>query len=88
MGLAFTTAAALLAGTDFKYVYDVREVIMPTATGRTAIDEHGEFLLLPPEVAFGLDVEVTIVHSGDVLTIYPREAAIAELTEPPERPDR
>jgi hypothetical protein len=52
------------------------------------MDECGEFLLLPPEVAFGLDVAVTIVRSGDVLTIYPGGAAIPGPTEPPERPDR
>ena len=61
---------------------------MPTATSRTAMDEYGEFLLLPPEVAFGLDVEVTIVRSGDVLTIYPGGAASPEPMEPPKRPDR
>jgi hypothetical protein len=35
---------------------------MPTATTRTISDELGEILLLPPEVGFGLGVEVTIVR--------------------------
>ncbi|MBV8683988.1 MAG: AbrB/MazE/SpoVT family DNA-binding domain-containing protein, partial [Caulobacteraceae bacterium] len=34
---------------------------------------------LPKEVAFEPDTEVTIVRSGDVLTIYPARPSIAEM---------
>ena len=61
---------------------------MPTATSQTAMDEQGEFVLLPPEVAFGRDVEVTIVRSGDVLTIYPVGSPVPPATERLKGPDR
>jgi antitoxin VapB len=34
---------------------------------------------LPRDVAFGPDVEVTIVRSGDVLTIFPKRPRVGDL---------
>jgi antitoxin VapB len=40
-----------------------------------------EAVRLPKEVAFGRDVEVTIVRSEDVLAIYPKQPPLRELIE-------
>jgi antitoxin VapB len=40
-----------------------------------------EAVRLPRNVAFGREVEVTIVRSGDVLTIYPARKRIGELVK-------
>lgn len=45
---------------------------------RIVRSEDGEILLLPSEVAFGEDVELTIVRYGDVLTIYPSKGTAAD----------
>jgi len=50
--------------------------VMTVATSRTFKSGNSEAVRLPKEVAFGLDVEVTIVRSGDVLTIYPKRPSI------------
>jgi antitoxin VapB len=52
---------------------------MPTASSRTFRSGDSEALRLPKEVAFGEDVEVTIVRSGDVLTIYPKRPSLQQL---------
>ena len=52
---------------------------MPTATTRTFRSGNSEAVRLPKEVAFGRDVELTVVRSGDVLTIYPKKPPIAEV---------
>lgn len=52
---------------------------MPTVTSRTFRSGNSEALRLPKEVAFGRDVEVTIVRSGDVLTIYPKRQSVKEM---------
>jgi antitoxin VapB len=44
---------------------------MTTATSRTFKSGNSEAVRLPKEVAFGAGVELTIVRSGDVLTMYP-----------------
>jgi len=36
---------------------------------------------LPRDVAFGEDVELVIVRSGDVMTIYPAATSISEMIE-------
>jgi antitoxin VapB len=36
---------------------------------------------LPKDVAFGDNVELIIVRSGDVMTLYPAEITIAEMVE-------
>jgi antitoxin VapB len=52
---------------------------MATATTRTFRSGNSEAVRLPKEVAFGRDLELTVVRSGDVLTIYPKKPPIAEL---------
>lgn len=52
---------------------------MPTARSRTFRSGNSEALRLPKDVAFGDDVELVMVRSGDVLTIYPATMTPAEL---------
>ena len=52
---------------------------MGIAGGRTFRSGNSEAVRLPKDVAFGLDVELTIVRSGDVLTIYPARPPISDL---------
>jgi antitoxin VapB len=54
---------------------------MTTVTTRTFRSGNSEAVRLPKEVAFGRDVELTVVRSGDVLTIYPKRSSMAELVE-------
>ena len=63
---------------------------MGAARSRTFRSGNSEAVRLPREVAFGRDVELTIVRSGDVLTIYPTrppmEALLRRLAELPTPP--
>ena len=52
---------------------------MPIARSRTFRSGNSEALRLPKDVAFGDDVELVIIRSGDVLTIYPAAMSIAEM---------
>lgn len=52
---------------------------MPVARSRTFRSGNSEALRLPKDVAFGADVELVIVRSGDVLTVYPATATIPEM---------
>ena len=52
---------------------------MPIARSRTFRSGNSEALRLPKDVAFGRDVELVIIRSGDVLTIYPVAATISEM---------
>ena len=52
---------------------------MATARSRTFRSGNSEALRLPKDVAFGDDVELVMVRSGDVLTIYPAAMTPAEL---------
>lgn len=52
---------------------------MATVTSRTFRSGNSEAVRLPREVAFGKDIEVTIVRSGDVITIYPKRMPLAEM---------
>ncbi len=52
---------------------------MPTVRSRTFRSGNSEALRLPKDVAFGTDVELMIVRSGDVLTIYPAALTIPEM---------
>ncbi len=54
---------------------------MTISRSRTFRSGNSEAVRLPREVAFGRDVEVTIVRSGDVLTIFPSRPPISELVE-------
>jgi antitoxin VapB len=48
---------------------------------RTFRSGNSEAIRLPKDIAFGDDVEVIIVRSGDVLTIYRAPATVAEMIE-------
>lgn len=52
---------------------------MPIARSRTFRSGNSEALRLPKDVAFGAEVELVIVRSGDVLTIYPAAMSIPEM---------
>lgn len=52
---------------------------MPTATSRTFKSGNSEAVRLPKDIGFGLDVELTLVRSGDVLTVYPARKSAKEL---------
>lgn len=52
---------------------------MPTARTRTFRSGNSEALRLPKDVAFGDDVELVIVRSGDVLTVYPAALTVPEM---------
>jgi antitoxin VapB len=49
------------------------------AGSRTFRSGNSEAVRLPKAVAFGRDVELTIIRSGDVLTIFPARPPISEL---------
>jgi antitoxin VapB len=51
-------------------------VKMPVARSRTFRSGNSEAIRLPRDVAFGRDVELVIVRSGDVMTIYPAAMSI------------
>lgn len=52
---------------------------MTIARSRTFRSGNSEAVLLPKDVAIGDDVEVVIVRSGDVMTIYPAITTIPEM---------
>ena len=54
---------------------------MPTAKSRTFRSGNSDAVRVPREVSFGADVPVTIVKSGDVITIYPTRPPISEMIE-------
>ena len=49
------------------------------ARSRTFRSGNSEAVRLPRDVAFGEDVELVIVRSGDVMTIYPVANTIPEM---------
>jgi antitoxin VapB len=46
---------------------------------RTFRSGNSEAVRLPRDLAFGSDVELTLIRSGDVLTIFPAKPPIGEL---------
>ena len=52
---------------------------MSTVVSRTFKSGNSEAVRLPKDVAFGREIEVTIVRCGDVLTIYPKRPSLAEM---------
>jgi antitoxin VapB len=52
---------------------------MTVADSRTFRSGNSEAVRLPKDVAFGRDIALTIVRSGDVLTIYPSRPPIGDL---------
>lgn len=54
---------------------------MAVVRSRTFRSGNSEALRLPKDVAFGEGVELVIVRSGDVLTIYPARATVPEMID-------
>ena len=52
---------------------------MSTATSKTFKSGNSEAVRIPRDLAFGPDVELTLVRSGDVLTMYPARKSIREM---------
>jgi len=52
---------------------------MNAFASRTFKSGNSEAVRLPKGAAYGTDVDVTIIRSGDVLTIYPSRPPITEL---------
>lgn len=52
---------------------------MTTVTSKTFKSGNSQAVRLPREIAYQDDVELTIIRSGDVLTIYPKRPSIAEM---------
>ncbi len=64
-----------------KYIQVMTTINNPNtvAGSRTFRSGNSEAVRLPKAVAFGRDVELTIIRSGDVLTIFPARPPISEL---------
>jgi antitoxin VapB len=60
------------------YMYS-QGVAMTVAKVRTFRSGNSEAVRLPKDIAFGDDVELVAVRSGDVLTLYPASMSIAEM---------
>ena len=54
---------------------------MKSFASRTFKSGNSEAVRLPKGVAYGAEIEVTIIRSGDVLTIYPARAPITTLEQ-------
>ncbi len=54
---------------------------MLTATGRTFRSGNSEALRLPKDLGFGIGVELTLVKTGEVLTIKPRRPTVSEMLD-------
>ena len=52
---------------------------MPRARSRTFRSGNSEAIRLPRDVAFGEGVELVIVRSGDVMTIYPAQRSVPDM---------
>ncbi|MEP6778657.1 MAG: AbrB/MazE/SpoVT family DNA-binding domain-containing protein [Gemmatimonadaceae bacterium] len=52
---------------------------MPTAKSRTFRSGNSEAVRLPKDVAFGEDIDLIVVRSGDVITMYPAVTSIPEM---------
>jgi antitoxin VapB len=52
---------------------------MTTVTSRIFRSGNSEAVRLPKDVAFGKEMDVTIVRSGDILTIYPKRMPLKEM---------
>jgi antitoxin VapB len=52
---------------------------MTVARSRTFKSGNSEAVRLPKDVAFGEGVELIIVRSGDVMTIYPAQMTVTEM---------
>jgi antitoxin VapB len=57
----------------------IEESYMSVARTRTFRSGNSEAVRLPKEVAFGENVELVIVRSGDVMTIYKAKMTVQEM---------
>src|SRR6202048_4066531 len=79
---ASPTLLALAITRDISYIRVMTKgVAMAVADSRTFRSGNSEAVRLPRNVAFGREVEVTIVRSGDVLTIYAARTPIGDLVK-------
>jgi antitoxin VapB len=58
---------------------------MTIARSKTFKSGNSQAVRLPKEVAFGDDVELVIIRSGDVVTLYPARTSIADMIRELER---
>lgn len=58
---------------------------MTIARTRTFKSGNSQAIRLPKDVAFGEDVELVLVRSGDVLTVYPASSTIQQMLAKLER---
>jgi antitoxin VapB len=54
---------------------------MPTATTRTFKSGNSEAVRLPKDLGFGVGVDLTLVRSGDVLTLSPTRKTARDLAK-------
>ncbi|MEP7344650.1 MAG: AbrB/MazE/SpoVT family DNA-binding domain-containing protein [Gemmatimonadaceae bacterium] len=52
---------------------------MSVARSRTFRSGNSEAVRLPKDVAFGKDVELVLIRSGDVITMYPAATTIPDM---------
>lgn len=52
---------------------------MTVARSRTFRSGNSEAVRLPKDVAFGRDIDLVIVRSGDVMTIYPAGTKVSDM---------
>jgi antitoxin VapB len=52
---------------------------VPFARSKTLRSGNSQAIRLPRDVAFGDDVELVIVRTGDVMTIYPAATTVPEM---------
>jgi antitoxin VapB len=55
------------------------DTAITVAKTRTFRSGNSEAIRLPRDVAFGKDLELIVVRSGDVLTVYPAATSIPEM---------
>lgn len=54
---------------------------MTITRSKTFRSGNSEAVRLPKEIAFGEDVELVLVRSGDVITLYPATMSLAEMAK-------
>ena len=54
---------------------------MRVADGKTFKSGNSEAVRLPKGLGFGHDVDLTLIRSGDVLTIYPKRPSVSALID-------
>ncbi len=69
----------VIHGGIYVYILQPSGATMTIARSRTFRSGNSEALRLPKDVAFGDDVELVLIRSGDVMTIYPASTTIPEM---------